>query len=163
MPVGSPAARHYELTRTEGMNAQSLRELCASVRFNSGAPSRERALYPLCLPAIRTKSLLQRSMLLSPAIGYEDPDFDTLLDGNALRHELTALAQDESESRLRKAALVLIKERFSDARLCVKAEIESGAWDGVRAAQALSHIQDTLIRVLYDFATKHVYYAQNPT
>jgi hypothetical protein len=96
-------------------------------------------------------------------VGYEEPGFDTLLDGKALRHELTALAQDARDSKLRKAALVVIKQRFSDARLCVKAEVESGAWDGVRAAQALSHIQDTLIQVLYDFATKHIYYAQNPT
>ncbi len=96
-------------------------------------------------------------------MGYQDSTFDTLLDGKALRHELTALAQDTSDAKLRKAALVLLKERFADARLCVKADVDAGRWDGVRAAQALSHIQDTLIQVLYDFATKHVYYAQNPT
>jgi [protein-PII] uridylyltransferase len=95
-------------------------------------------------------------------LGFEAPDHD-LLDGVALRRELTALAQDASDAKLRKAALALIKQRFSDARLCVKAEVDSGDWDGVRASQALSHIQDTLIQVLYDFATKHVYYAQNPT
>jgi [protein-PII] uridylyltransferase len=96
-------------------------------------------------------------------VGYEKPTHDDLLDGDALRHELTALAQDASDAKLRKAALSVIKQRFADARLCVKSDVESGAWDGMRAAQALSHIQDTLIQVLYDFATKHIYYAQNPT
>ncbi|HEX2591189.1 MAG TPA: hypothetical protein VHL34_06820, partial [Rhizomicrobium sp.] len=96
-------------------------------------------------------------------MGFDKPHHDDLLDGAALRHELTALAQEVKDNHLRKAALALIKARFSDARLCVKGDVESGKWDGERAAQALSHIQDTLIQVLYDFATKHVYYAQNPT
>ena len=34
---------------------------------------------------------------------------------------------------------------------------------GLAAAHALSALQDTLLQVLYDFATKHFYYAQNPT
>ncbi|HEY1709994.1 MAG TPA: [protein-PII] uridylyltransferase [Rhizomicrobium sp.] len=96
-------------------------------------------------------------------MGYEKPQHASLLDGDVLRHELTALAQDNKDARLRKAALVVIKQRFAEARSAVKAEVDAGAWDGERAAQALSRIQDTLIQVLYDFATKHIYYAQNPT
>ena len=71
-------------------------------------------------------------------MGYERPQHDTLLDGDALRRELTALAQDARDAKLRKAALSVIKTRFSDARLCVKGDVGSGAWDGERAAQALS-------------------------
>ena len=34
---------------------------------------------------------------------------------------------------------------------------------GLAAARALSALQDAVIQVIYDFAIKHVYYAQNPT
>jgi [protein-PII] uridylyltransferase len=86
------------------------------------------------------------------------------LDGHALRHELTALAHAQADPvRLRAAALALIKQRFRDAREQVRADFESGAHDGPGAAKALSDAQDETIQVLYDFATKHFYYAQNPT
>src|SRR5206468_871556 len=49
------------------------------------------------------------------------------------------------------------------ARAGVKERVESGAMQGVEAARVLSDVQDGLIQVLYDFATKHFYYAQNPT
>src|ERR1043166_6752191 len=84
------------------------------------------------------------------------------LDGYALRHELTALAHADPV-RLRAAALAVIKQRFRDAREQVRADFESGAHDGPGAANALSNVQDVLVQVLYDFATKHFYYAQNPT
>jgi [protein-PII] uridylyltransferase len=97
-------------------------------------------------------------------LGLEPTNHPAFLDGDALRRELTALAHANSDqARLRKAALALIKERFANARLAVQLQAEAGAMQGLAAARALSDIQDTLIQVLYDFATKHFYYAQNPT
>jgi [protein-PII] uridylyltransferase len=96
-------------------------------------------------------------------VGYEKPPRLDLIDADALRAALTALARTEPDkTRLRKEALPLIKSVFQDARARVRGEVESGL-PGLAAARALSAIQDTLIQVLYDFATKHFYYAQNPT
>jgi [protein-PII] uridylyltransferase len=97
-------------------------------------------------------------------LGYEGPDIIKLLDGDALRRALTALAQDASDkTKLRKDALALIKAAFLGGRSVVKADVESGALTGLGAARALSGLQDATIQVIYDFATKHFYYAQNPT
>jgi len=87
-----------------------------------------------------------------------------LLDGDALRRDLTALAHANSDTaKLRKLALAHIKTTFNNARDRVKSRVESGGMQGLAAARALSDLQDTLLQVLYDFATKHFYYAQNPT
>jgi [protein-PII] uridylyltransferase len=97
-------------------------------------------------------------------LGYEGPDRIELLDGDALRRDLTALAHAQSDQpKLRQAALAHIKATFLTARERVKARVEAGTLPGLVAARALSDVQDVLIQVLYDFAVKHFYYAQNPT
>jgi [protein-PII] uridylyltransferase len=97
-------------------------------------------------------------------LGLQSPLRIDLLDGDALRRDLTALAHANSDTaRLRKLALAHIKTIFNAAREQVKQHVESGEMQGLAAAHALSAIQDVLLQVLYDFATKHFYYAQNPT
>jgi [protein-PII] uridylyltransferase len=97
-------------------------------------------------------------------LGYQGPERIELLDGGALRRDLTALAHAESDQpKLRKAALAHIKATFFTARERVKERVEAGTLPGIIAARALSDVQDVLIQVLYDFAVKHFYYAQNPT
>jgi [protein-PII] uridylyltransferase len=97
-------------------------------------------------------------------VGYEGPAIGELLDGDALRHALTALAQAGGDkAKLRTDALNLIKTAFQEGRAKVKAGVETGALTGLAAARALSGLQDLTIQVIYDFATKHFYYAQNPT
>ena len=86
------------------------------------------------------------------------------LDAVALRHALTALAQDSGDpGKLRREGLVLVKAAFQGARGRVRTAVEERALPGIEAARALSAIQDAVIQVVYDFAVKHVYYAQNPT
>ena len=97
-------------------------------------------------------------------MGYEGPAIGELLNGDALRRALTALAQGTGDkAALRKDATALIKGAFTDARARIKAGVENGTLSGLIAARALSALQDAIIQVIYDFATKHVYYAQNPT
>ncbi len=97
-------------------------------------------------------------------MGFEALDRACVLDGDALRHALTALARDSGDqSKLRKDALDLIKSAFNETRAHIKTRTESGQLTGIAAAHALSELQDAIIQVLYDFATKHFYYAQNPT
>ncbi len=88
----------------------------------------------------------------------------TLIDADALRHALTALARDSSDAgSLRKDGLALIKAAFQAGRATVQHAVEQDGLPGLEAARALSALQDTVIQVIYDFAVKHVYYAQNPT
>jgi [protein-PII] uridylyltransferase len=87
-----------------------------------------------------------------------------LIDADALRRALTQLAHDNGASTsLRQAGLHLIKQAFLDGREKVKCAVEDDGLPGLAAARALSALQDAVIQVIYDFATKHVYYAQNPT
>ncbi|HEY1613911.1 MAG TPA: [protein-PII] uridylyltransferase [Rhizomicrobium sp.] len=101
---------------------------------------------------------------MDAVLGYQASVTIDRLDGDQLRRELTALAQAQSDQpKLRRQALAHIKSVFLAAREQVKVRVEHQALPGLAAGRALSDLQDTLLQVLYDFATKHFYYAQNPT
>ena len=87
-----------------------------------------------------------------------------LIDADALRHALTALARETGDpGLLRKSGLTLIKQAFNEGRDKVRHKVEKEGLSGIAAARALSELQDAIIQVIYDFAVKHVYYAQNPS
>src|SRR6201994_2385438 len=87
-----------------------------------------------------------------------------LIDADALRHSLTALAKETGDpGTLRASGLTLIKQAFLTGRERVKTSVEQEGLSGLDAARALSGLQDAIIQVIYDFAIKHVYYAQNPS
>jgi [protein-PII] uridylyltransferase len=87
-----------------------------------------------------------------------------MIDATALRHALTALAKDSPDTgSLRKDGLGLIKAAFQAGRARVQHAVEQEGLPGLAASRALSSLQDAVIQVIYDFAVKHVYYAQNPT
>jgi [protein-PII] uridylyltransferase len=88
-----------------------------------------------------------------------------LIDADALRHALTAMAKSSGgdPGTLRKSGLILIKQAFLDGRAKVRVAVEQEGLSGLAAARALSGLQDTIIQVIYDYAVKHVYYAQNPS
>src|SRR5476651_2614760 len=100
-------------------------------------------------------------------MGLEKPQtlaLHALIDPDALRRALTALAKETGDpGTLRKSGLALIKQAFLDGREKVQYAVEKESLPGLPAARALSQLQDTIIQVIYDFATKHVYYAQNPS
>jgi [protein-PII] uridylyltransferase len=100
-------------------------------------------------------------------MGLEKPQtlaLDDLIDADALRLALTALAKDSRDPAvLRPAGLALIKQAFQNGREKVKYAVEKEGLPGLPAARALSQMQDAIIQVIYDFATKHVYHAQNPS
>ena len=105
--------------------------------------------------------------MIHAAMGLEKPQTlaaRDVIDADALRLALTALAKDTSDpGSLRKAGLVLIKQGFLQSRETVAQAVEKEGLSGLAAARALSALQDSIIQVIYDFATKHVYYAQNPS
>jgi len=100
-------------------------------------------------------------------MGLEKPQtlaLHELIDADALRVDLTALAKETGDpGTLRQKGLSLIKQAFQDGRDKVKYAVEKEGLPGLPAARALSQLQDTIIQVIYDFAVKHVYYAQNPS
>src|ERR1043166_1392149 len=92
------------------------------------------------------------------------PALSDLLDADGLRRALTALAQANPDSGpRRKEGLTLIKTAFLEGRARVRRAVEEEGLPGLPAARALSALQDAIIQVIYDFAVKHVYYAQNPS
>jgi len=87
------------------------------------------------------------------------PYFDTV----ALRHELTAMYQRAgSASDARKDVVERMKELVRIAREAAEAGLNSDR-NGRRCAAGLSHFQDELIRLAYDYTTAHVYRATNPS
>ena len=87
-----------------------------------------------------------------------------MIDAIALRHALTALAKESTDTgSLRKDGLGLIKAAFQAGRARAEHAVEQEGLPGLAASRALSALQDAVIQVIYDFAVKHVYYAQNPT
>jgi [protein-PII] uridylyltransferase len=105
--------------------------------------------------------------MIGAAMGLEKPQTLTardLIDADALRHALTALARETPDpGTLRKSGLGLIKQAFQEGRDRVRHKVEAEGLSGLAAARALSALQDAIIQVIYDFAVKHVYYAQNPS
>jgi len=105
--------------------------------------------------------------MIRAAMGLEKPQTlaaRDVIDADALRHALTALARETPDpGTLRKAGLGLIKQAFQEGRDKVRHKVEAEGLSGIAAARALSALQDAIIQVIYDFAVKHVYYAQNPS
>ncbi|QPC43421.1 [protein-PII] uridylyltransferase [Kaustia mangrovi] len=88
----------------------------------------------------------------------------TLIDSDALRHELTALyrSMGDDQQGLRAKVLARLKEVMAEGRAEAERRLmETGK--GTQCAANLSHIQDELIRVIYDFTVVHVYRARNPS
>src|SRR5215467_7198531 len=100
-------------------------------------------------------------------MGLERPQslaLHDLIDAESLRRDLTALARETGDpGTLRKTGLSLIKQAFQDGREKVRYAVEKEGLPGLPAARVLSQLQDAIIQVIYDFAVKHVYYAQNPS
>ena len=90
---------------------------------------------------------------------------DELIDGDALRREMTALtaatAGDGSGQATRGRVLQLLKGRLADGRKVAETHAE-GRWRRFRLRHtAVGHLMDDIIRVLYDFAATHVYRSKN--
>jgi [protein-PII] uridylyltransferase len=89
---------------------------------------------------------------------------DRIVDGEALRRELTALTAatggDGSSAAVRQTAVDLFKRTISEGRRTAEAMLLADG-GGSACAERLSHLMDEVIRALYDFATVHVYRSKN--
>jgi [protein-PII] uridylyltransferase len=84
-------------------------------------------------------------------------------DPTALRHELTAIFNAKGdEDKARPAIITRLKVLVADARGAARAALEIES-NGRKCAASISHFQDELIRLIYDYAVAHVYRATNPS
>ena len=90
--------------------------------------------------------------------------FDSLVNADKLRQELTALTADTdgngADNTIRSAVLALLKEVSKNGRRQIEQWlIEDGS--GTACATRLSYLQDVIIKCIYDFAVVHVFRASN--
>jgi [protein-PII] uridylyltransferase len=85
-------------------------------------------------------------------------------DLDLLRHEASELARVHSgqDSKLRAALVERMRQLVEGAYAAAKRQLEEDG-DGRACAAGLSAFQDALIKLAYDFTTKHVYRVENPT
>ena len=87
--------------------------------------------------------------MIRAAMGLEKPQTlaaRDLIDADALRHALTALARETPDpGTLRKSGLGLIKKAFQEGRDKVRHKVEAEGLSGLAAARALSALQDAII------------------
>ncbi len=87
-----------------------------------------------------------------------------IIDRAAIVGELDALIADgRSPSDVRGDLLQLLKDALAEGRTEVRRRFEDGEASGEEVSVALSFLADQVIRLIYDFATDHVYPAANPT
>ncbi|MCV0424713.1 MAG: [protein-PII] uridylyltransferase [Roseibium sp.] len=97
---------------------------------------------------------------------FSQDDLAGLIDSEDLAARLSALTAanegDGSDLKTRSAVLAMLKDTVKSSREKVQALLnEDGG--GLLCAARLSHVQDELIRLIYDFAVKHVYRVKNPS
>ena len=85
-----------------------------------------------------------------------------LIDADGLRERLSALTKDGdgSDPAIRSEVLGFLKTAYQEGRDEAERRLrEDGG--GVLCAQRLAHVQDEIIRIIYDFAVWHVYRVMN--
>ncbi len=88
--------------------------------------------------------------------------FAGLIDADGLRDKLSAMTKDGdgSDPKIRSQVLAELKLAYQAGRDEVERRLrEDGG--GLRCANRLAHVQDEIIRVIYDFAIWHVYRVTN--
>ena len=90
---------------------------------------------------------------------------DGLIDADALRTQLFALVgegKDGGNPAIRSQVLAILKVVRAETRAAIEAHLRIDK-SGSRCAARLSHVQDEIIRLIYDFAVAHVYPVKNPS
>jgi [protein-PII] uridylyltransferase len=96
---------------------------------------------------------------MEKAIHRSAPYFDP----RELREELSAIFREQGDpGRARQVIVPRLKALIADARAAARANLEADG-NGRRCAAGLSHFQDELIRLLYDYTVSHIYRATNPS
>ena len=87
----------------------------------------------------------------------------SLFDSDAIAMRMDEIAGNNPKAAtVRPALLQLLKDAVKQGRLEAQARLDRDG-RGIQCAMHLSFIQDELIRLLYRFAVKHLYPAENPS
>ena len=91
-------------------------------------------------------------------------NLDALINSDEVREQLTAFTidsgNDGSSNKVRAKVLALLKDISRAGRQIAREQLFQDG-DGTACAWRISHLQDEIIRIIYDFAISHVYRAQN--
>ncbi|MEC9342844.1 MAG: [protein-PII] uridylyltransferase, partial [Pseudomonadota bacterium] len=90
---------------------------------------------------------------------------EALIDSQSIRSQLsqlTSASNDGSSPEVRAGVVQLLREASRQGREFARQLLEEDG-NGTLCAQRLSHVQDEIIRIIYDFAVTHVYRVKNPT
>ena len=87
----------------------------------------------------------------------------TIINRRALQARLDAIASaDRPAADSRPEVLALLKAELASGQDEIRRRFEVGA-SGPQVARALSHLCDQTVRLLYDYATRHLYPSANPS
>ncbi len=93
-----------------------------------------------------------------------DLRLNELINAHELREKLTSLTKETdgngADSKIRMQVLVLLKEASKSGRETAEAMLLNDG-SGSACAMRISHLQDEIIRCIYDFAIIHVFRASN--
>lgn len=90
------------------------------------------------------------------------PDTDTLIDESAVRAEVAAVCERVETKDQRAEILAILKRVNQEGRERARALLLKDR-RGMRCAQRLSHLMDTIIRIVYDHAIQRVFKVDNPS
>jgi len=101
----------------------------------------------------------------SRAMGRMLPSLLEIVDPAALRTGIEAVTgrHGGDEQALRRALVEVLKRALAEGRAKARERLEQGAHRGRVCAESLCYLQDTIIRVLYDFTTGVVFPVANPS
>ncbi len=93
------------------------------------------------------------------------PSLLEIVDPAALRTGIEAVTgrHGGDEQALRRALVEVLKRALAEGRAKARERLEQGAHRGRVCAESLCYLQDTIIRVLYDFTTGVVFPVANPS
>ena len=87
---------------------------------------------------------------------------EEIIDRSKLDQELSAAAHTHKGTALdlRKAAVEIFRKALDEGRAKARTALEAGG-DGIACAQAISHLEDEIIRSIHLFVTEFLYPAEN--
>ena len=90
------------------------------------------------------------------------PDRRALVDRRVIGAELDDLAANASGPDLEQAAMVVMRRLMKDGEALLRQRFDDGL-PGLEAARGRAFLIDQVIRLLFDFAIRHIYRLANPT
>lgn len=98
-------------------------------------------------------------------MGRTMPSLLEIADPDQIRADLEAVYREHkgNEAALQRGVVEVLKRNLHEGRAKARERLEQGAHRGRACAESICYLEDVLIKELYDFATAHVFPANNPS